>query len=75
MYRSGAAGEHGHVNFRMEEAKLLWAQEQHSMAIRLGQALLQKMKGASSDDTEQLVRLQSLLGKWLAWNRYMLPCT
>ncbi|BDA48015.1 Serine-protein kinase ATM [Coccomyxa sp. Obi] len=67
--RSGAAGEHGHVNWRMEEAKLLWAQEQHSMAIRLGQALLQKMKGASFEDTEELTRLQSLLGKWLAWNR------
>ena len=57
----------------MEEAKLMWAQEQHSLAIRLGRALLQKIKGASFEDTEQLTRLQSLLGKWLAWNRHVLP--
>lgn len=74
MYRSTAAEEYGQVSWRMEEAKLLWAQEQHSMAIRLGQALLQKMSRASAGNSEQLARLQSLLGKWLAWNRHVLPC-
>lgn len=44
------------------------------MAIRLGQALLQKLKGASFENSEQIARLQSLLGKWLAWNRHVLPC-
>jgi len=62
--------------WRMEEAKLLWAQGQHGMAIRLGQALLERMLAASNSDAEQLTRLQSLLGKWLAWNRWSSPqCT
>jgi hypothetical protein len=61
----------------MEEAKLLWAQGQHSMAIQLGRALLNKMKADAHGDAEQLTRLQSLLGKWLAWNRCPthLPCS
>ncbi len=57
------------MNWRTEEAKLLWAQGQHSMAIQLGRALLNKMRADTQGDAEQLTRLQSLLGKWLAWNR------
>lgn len=56
--------------WRMEEAKLMWAQGQHGMAIRLGQVLLKRMLAAPNSDAEQLTRLQSLLGKWLAWNRW-----
>ncbi len=55
--------------WRMEEAKLLWAQGQHSMAIRPIQALLARMAAAGQTDAEQLAQLRSMLGKWLALNR------
>jgi hypothetical protein len=57
------------VLWRMEEAKLLWAQGQSSMAIHLVQALLSRLQAAAAADAGHLLRLQSLLGKWLALNR------
>ena len=51
---------------RTEEAKLLWAQGQRSLAMRLAWALL----GSPAPMGKlQRSRLQSLLGKWLSLNR------
>jgi len=57
------------VQWRTEEAKLLWAHGQNSMAIRLASALLRRLQADADADAQQLTRLQSLLGKWLACNR------
>ena len=52
---------------RTEEAKLLWAQGQRSLAMRLAWALL----GSPAPMGKlQRSRLQSLLGKWLSLNRW-----
>lgn len=53
---------------RTEEAKLLWAQGQRSLAMRLASALL----GSPAPMGKlQRSRLQSLLGKWLSLNRWL----
>ena len=60
------------VMCRMEEAKLLWAQGQQSMAMRVAWALLGSSGSAKSSvpvEGLQRSRLQSLLGKWLSLNR------
>ncbi len=60
------------VMCRTEEAKLLWAQGQQSMAMRVAWALLGSPGSSASAapmDQLQRSRLQSLLGKWLSLNR------
>ena len=57
------------VMCRMEEAKLLWAQGQQSMAMRVAWALLGSSGSAAPMEKLQRSRLQSLLGKWLSLNR------
>lgn len=59
------------VMCRMEEAKLLWAQGQQSMAMRVAWALLGTSGSAVSMEKLQRSRLQSLLGKWLSLNRLL----
>lgn len=62
---------------RVEEAKLLWAQGQQSLAMRVAWALLGSPAGGSRGSSGSPVpmeklqrsRLQSLLGKWLSLNR------
>ena len=56
---------------RMEEAKLLWAQGQQSMAMRVAWALLGTSGSAAPMEKLQRSRLQSLLGKWLSLNRLL----
>ena len=56
---------------RMEEAKLLWAQGQQSMAMRVAWALLGTSSSAVLMGKLQRSRLQSLLGKWLSLNRLL----
>jgi hypothetical protein len=53
----------------MEEAKLLWAQGQQSMAVRVIRALLGSEKSSAPMDHLLRSRLQSLLGRWLSLNR------
>jgi hypothetical protein len=53
----------------MEEAKLLWAQGQQSMAVRVARALLGCDKPPAPMDRLLRSRLQSLLGRWLSLNR------
>ena len=53
-----------------QEAKLLWAQGQQSMAMRVAWALLGSPGSAAPMDQLTRSRLQSLLGKWLSLNRY-----
>lgn len=53
---------------RTEESRLLWAQGQRSLAMRLAWALLGSPEPM---DKLQQSRLQSLLGKWLSLNRWL----
>ena len=57
------------VMCQMEEAKLLWAQGQQSMAMRVAWALLGSPGSPRPMEQLQRSRLQSLLGKWLSLNR------
>ena len=58
--------------WRMEEAKLLWAQGQSGMAVRLLQAMVDGLKlhpASSAQGQIMHARLLTLTGKWLARTR------
>ena len=59
---AGSASASWHV----EEAKLLWAQQRHQVALRVVRALL---AAKVSWPTLQQAQLRSLTGKWLAHAR------
>ena len=59
---AGSASASWHV----EEAKLLWAQQRHQVALRLVRALL---AAEVSWPAVQQAQLRSLTGKWLAHAR------
>ena len=67
---AGSASASWHV----EEAKLLWAQQRHQVALRLVRALL---AAEVSWPTLQQAQLRSLTGKWLAHARCSVsnPCS
>ncbi len=61
------------ASWHVEEAKLLWAQQRHQVALRLVRALL---AAQVSWPTLQHAQLRSLTGKWLAHARCSVstPC-
>eukprot|EP00898_Chlorokybus_atmophyticus_P004026 jgi/Chlat1/4624/Chrsp3S05582 len=52
--------------WRIEEAKLLWGQQQHRLAINLGKFLLQAPPQSQSSAAVVRSSLQSLVGQWLS---------
>lgn len=59
--------------WRLEEAKLLWAQGQTSLALRLLHAMIDRMPAAAGADSAQDAShagLLTLAGKWMAHTRY-----
>lgn len=54
----------------VEEAKLLWAQGQQAVAVRMNKSLLEVAKHNRDGNVLAYARLLSLTGKWLAETRY-----
>ena len=75
--RRAAAGASGRsasaavqpMAWRVEEAKLLWAQGQQAMALRLARALLSATRQEHSPDDLEQPRLLTLVGEWLSTTR------
>ena len=59
----------------VEEAKLLWAQGQQAVAVRMGKSLADAAKGSRDSDVVAYARLLSLTGKWLAETRCLPLCS
>ena len=59
----------------VEEAKLLWAQGQQAVAVRMGKSLVDAAKGSRNSDVVAYARLLSLTGKWLAETRCTSLCS
>lgn len=63
----------GSFAWSVEEAKLLWAQGQQAVAVRMSKSLLDVARHDSHGDVVAYARLLSLTGKWLAESR-LAPC-
>ena len=59
--------------WRVEEAKLLWAQGQERVAVSISKSLLAAAKHNKQGNLLQYARLLSLTAKWLAQTRYSSP--
>ena len=62
------------AHWRLEEAKLLWAQGQSSLALQLLHAVIAALSARSASlDQDSMLHAQLLIlsGKWLAHTRYM----
>ena len=64
----------GSFAWSVEEAKLLWAQGQQAVAVRVSKSLLDVAKRGRDGDVVAYARLLSLTGKWLAESRWPSPC-
>lgn len=56
--------------WRVEEAKLLWAQGQERVAVSISQSLLPAARPNKQGSLLPYARLLSLTAKWLAQTRY-----
>lgn len=59
------------LSWKIEEAKLLWAQNRPELAMRLAAGTL-KHPGAAASESIFVPRLNTLLGKWQSQQRYRL---
>ncbi len=70
VYSGGSAASFA---WSVEEAKLLWAQGQQAVAVRMSKSLLEGARLNRDNNVLAYARLLSLTGKWLAETRYSPP--
>jgi hypothetical protein len=59
----------GSLAWSVEQAKLLWAQGQQAVAVRMSKSLLEVARHNKDGNVVAYARLLSLTGKWLAETR------
>ncbi len=59
----------GSLAWSVEQAKLLWAQGQQAVAVRMSKSLLEVARHNNDGNVVAYARLLSLTGKWLAETR------
>jgi hypothetical protein len=59
----------GSLAWSVEQAKLLWAQGQQAVAVRMSKSLLEVARHNKAGNVVAYARLLSLTGKWLAETR------
>lgn len=67
--RHDAGHTEGSFAWSVEQAKLLWAQGQQAVAVRMSKPLLEMARHNKDGNVVGYARLLSLTGKWLAETR------